>query len=356
MSGAAEHGRPRRGRVRSLGRAPGVGHRPVAWVLLGHPLRVAFASSMVVSSGTSIAPDITSSRASSISDQTSAVDVFGLQQRDAFVFEGQDVAFFAERAFFDLFAEGLVRRGEVPQHRGQQHALLVDRGHVADVADVPDLVARVGGFDRLQVAERGAVAHAEDHVGAFGDHARRDPFAAGGVVIAFGADLGEGDRHLRVDAVHAGRVAARHLEPVGVRGGDDHADLAGLGRLRRQDPRQVGTFLALRGDAREDAGLHLVRDVVGDGGDFVFFGDPLGGGVVAARVRDQQARFFLSHLFEDRFRLFVADVRVGFDFGAELFSGFFRGFDALFVPPVVVGLRGRRDRDLRDFAAAGFFA
>ncbi len=48
-------------------------------------------------------------------------------------------------------------------------------------------------LDRLDVAERCAVAHAEDHVGTRGDHARRDALAAGGVVVGGRADRREDD-------------------------------------------------------------------------------------------------------------------------------------------------------------------
>ena len=72
--------------------------------------------------------------------------------------------------------------------------VLVDRRHVADVADHPDLVADLRALDRLQVAKGRVVAHREEHVGALGDHARRHALAARGIVVGGGTDLTEDDR------------------------------------------------------------------------------------------------------------------------------------------------------------------
>src|SRR5581483_7843568 len=79
-------------------------------------------------------------------------DVLRLQQRDA-VLQCEVVAVRPVAAAVHVVDGLLEDLGEVPQHGGEEDMVLVDRGHVADVADHPDLVTDLGVADRLEVAE-----------------------------------------------------------------------------------------------------------------------------------------------------------------------------------------------------------
>src|SRR6266511_5099642 len=138
-------------------------------------------------------------------------NVAGLEERDSAVRERAVVSMRSVLAPVDVGDRLLERFREAPEHRREQDALLVDRPHVPDVADEPDLVARLRGLDSLQIAEGRAVAHAEDDVGARCDHARDHALAAGRIVVAGRADRHEGDLDLLVDALDAGDEAAAHL-------------------------------------------------------------------------------------------------------------------------------------------------
>src|ERR1700731_1899555 len=96
-------------------------------------------------------------------------DVLRVQERDSAVLEAEVVPVRAVAAAVDVAERRLERAGEVPEHRREQNVVLVDWRHVADIADVPDLVPDLRGLDRLQVAERRVVAHREDHVGTLRD-------------------------------------------------------------------------------------------------------------------------------------------------------------------------------------------
>ena len=279
-------------------------------------------------------------------------DVLRLQQRDAAVLQAQVVAVRAVRAGLDVLDRLLERVGEVPEHRGQEDMVLVDRGHVADVADEPDLVARLRRLDRLEVAERGVVAHGEDHVRALRDHAVGDALAARGVVVAGRADRCEVDLRRLVDRAEARREPAAHLVPVGIGGRDDDPDLVRLGRPRGQDARQVGALLARRGDVRDEPLGQVRRDVVGHHGHLVLPGDAGGDGVVAARVGDDEARSALRELPQDDVGLVVADVGDGLELRADGGGGGLGAPVALLVPAVVALLRGRREGDLRHLRSA----
>src|SRR5215471_2613814 len=91
-------------------------------------------------------------------------DVCRLKERDAAVREVQVVAVVAVGAVLDVLDRLGVRVREVPQLRGEQDMLGVDRADVADVAYVPDLMPDVRVRDGRKIAEGCLVSHAEDHV------------------------------------------------------------------------------------------------------------------------------------------------------------------------------------------------
>src|SRR5581483_3918857 len=236
-------------------------------------------------------------------------DVLRLQQRDTAVLQVEVVAVRPEGAAVHVLDRLLEGAREVPQHRRQEHVVLVDRRHVPDVADHPDLVADLRALDRLQVAEGGVVAHREEHVCALRDHARGDALAAGGVVVAGRADGREDDLRGLVDAPEAGREAAAHLVPVVVRGRDDDADLVRLRHLRGEDSREVRAFLARSRHVRDVALREVRRHVPRDHRHLVLLGQARGDRVVAARLRDDEVRAPVDQLLQDHVRLVVADVR-----------------------------------------------
>src|SRR5258708_2853434 len=71
-------------------------------------------------------------------------DVGGLEERDAPVRKVQVVTVDSVGAILDVLKRLREDAREAPQLRGEQDVLRVDRGYVADVADVPDLVSDAG--------------------------------------------------------------------------------------------------------------------------------------------------------------------------------------------------------------------
>ena len=235
---------------------------------------------------------------------------------------------------------------EVPEHRREHGALLVDRRRVPDHVDEPDLLA--GGLDGLDVAERRTVAHAEDDVGARGDGGLHDALAAGGVVVGRLPDLGEGELHVRVDAARAGHEAARLLEPVRVGGRDDDPELVALSLLGREHAGEVGAVLARGLDVGHVVLDQVLRIVVADHRHLRLHGDARSDGVVAAGLGDHELVAAAGEPQQDGLGVVVADAVADGQGRAVDLRGHARTGNALLVPAVIVRLGGRRDRDLGD--------
>ena len=255
-------------------------------------------------------------------------------------------AFTPKRAAVDVLDRLLVGAREVPQDRRELDLLLVDRRDVPDVADVPRLL--LGGLGGLDVAERRAVAHAEEHVGALVDHAGGDALAACGVVVGGRADRREDDLRRRGDAAHAGGEASGHQVPVRVGGRDHDADGAGLRHLGGQD---AGEVAALVGRGRDHADLALdevLGRVVRDRRHAGLLRDAHRDRVVAGRVRDQQAGLLACELAQHALGVVVADVRDRGQLRSDRLGGGGCARDALRVPAVVARLGRGGDRHRRD--------
>src|SRR5215471_9621234 len=80
-------------------------------------------------------------------------DICRLEERDADVREVQVVAVVAVGAVLDVLVRLGERTVEIPQLRGEQDVLGVDRADVADVPDVPDLVPDVRVRDGRKIAK-----------------------------------------------------------------------------------------------------------------------------------------------------------------------------------------------------------
>ena len=99
--------------------------------------------------------------------------------------------------------------------------------------------------DRLDHAERGAVAHAEDDVGAGGELLLGHALGAGGIVVGGLADDAVDQFGIRVAGLQTFGEADGHVVPGRRLAGDDDADRAGRGRFAGQDAGEVGDFLGL---------------------------------------------------------------------------------------------------------------
>ena len=222
---------------------------------------------------------------------------------------------------------------------------------VADHVDEIDFAAvgRLGRLDRLDHAEARSVALAEDDVGAGRDHRVRHPLAAGGVAVGGRSDNGVADVHFRVLGLGALRESGGLGVPRRRLARDHDADRPGASHLGGQTAGEIGAFVAAQRVIRLDAGLAGAR-TVDDGDRHVGFGADLGsGGIVAARMGDEQVGAVLGKLAQSWPHVAVAEVLGDQHLDALLGASRLRGIDALLVPTEVGSLLGRQNGDGLDF-------